>query len=145
MMQVIEMEIIARILEIAAAQGHTQQELERICALAQGRVSRWKEGKGEPTGTQLARIADTLRVPVRTLIDGAEDRPSLTAEQERILELVDVIGYQDALRRLMQPIDAKKPPAATRRPEAEVLPDAIGPVNLPSIRDGEKKRGDRRA
>ena len=108
MIHVMDMEIIDRILEIAESKGLKQQELESLCALAKGRVSKWKDGSGEPTATQIARIADALHVPVRTLIDGREEPANLTPEQRHILTMVESLDYQEAVHRLMRGLETQK-------------------------------------
>jgi transcriptional regulator with XRE-family HTH domain len=138
MAQVRDMEIISRILKIADAQGHNQQELERLVGLPHGRISRWKDGKGEPTGTQLARIADALRVPIRSLIDDQAEPDRLSEDDLRILEIVRHLGYVDAMRRLLKAETQQAPSDSVRtRP---IGPLAIGPITSVPF-DGDDVHG----
>lgn len=95
--------------------GIKQAAFERSVMLSENRISKWKNGQGEPSATEALRMARSLQVPVEWLIDDARDEPAPTefGEWERsVIALIDALGLekQEVLRRL-----ATAPPVPARR------------------------------
>jgi transcriptional regulator with XRE-family HTH domain len=61
--------VIDRICRLLAERGHSQVWLCRKIGVREKRISRWKAGHGEPSGSQLYRIARALGVPMESLVD----------------------------------------------------------------------------
>jgi transcriptional regulator with XRE-family HTH domain len=109
------MTTIAKICRLLAEKGITQVAMERSVGLAKNRISKWKEGTGEPTARQIWEIARALRVPVEYLLDDDQDRPKPPPdeEEEHILWLVRELGYDEAKAQLLGTLRRKpKPPGA---------------------------------
>lgn len=67
--------------------GIDQCELETLAGLAKGRISKWKDGQGEPTASQSARIARVLGIDPAWLIDDEMTEPprELFTEAEQLV------------------------------------------------------------
>jgi transcriptional regulator with XRE-family HTH domain len=103
------MEMIEKLLSLIESKGETQDAFERRYGFPRGRISKWKEGTGEPTARQLWRIAIGERVPIDYFLDPAMSDPSQSAglsDDERALLLVyrslrgPDLTIEDAIRRM---------------------------------------------
>ena len=94
--------MIDKIVATIEGSGLSQAAVERMCGLSNSRISKWKDGVGEPTASQILRIADLLKVPVRFLIDDAMTEPAQETDEteRRILWIARSIGYERALKRM---------------------------------------------
>jgi transcriptional regulator with XRE-family HTH domain len=96
--------MLEKILRLLDARPDLDQGgLEVAARLPQGRISKWKAGKGEPTAAQALRIARVLRVGVEYLVDDdlTEVVPAISEEDQRILDLAHELGFKRAQRRLL--------------------------------------------
>lgn len=87
------------------SRGISQTAFERTAILSANRISKWKNGQGEPSASEALRIARALGVSVEWLIDDGKDYPAPpeSVEWERsVLDLIQALGLdkQEALRRL---------------------------------------------
>jgi transcriptional regulator with XRE-family HTH domain len=115
------MKMVEKILRLIDDRNLSQAEVERLCGLSSARITKWKDGVGEPTATQIMRIADLLKVPIRYLVDDSLATPEaeVSATQRRILELAELVGYDVALRRIaMVGHETQSPLGAEGRPGA---------------------------
>jgi transcriptional regulator with XRE-family HTH domain len=69
------MTMLEKIDLVLRRKGLSQAALERIALLPAGRISKWKDQKGEPTVRQALRIAHALDVPIPWLVDDGMDEP----------------------------------------------------------------------
>ncbi len=95
--------MIDKICELIVRKGYTQVAIERSCKLPENRISKWKDGKGVPTGPQLWRIAKALEVSMEYLADDDLDQPPepLSRGQREILIIVEKLGERAAIDRLL--------------------------------------------
>lgn len=116
--------MIDKIVILADAKGWDQGEFESLAALPQGRISKWKAGKGEPTAKQALQMARLLNVTVEFLIDPALEQPlvpeilTLEEDERAVLDLYHALdlGRREAMRRLATPasaLDQKPNPKGT--------------------------------
>lgn len=87
------------------SRGIKQAAFERAAILSENRISKWKNGQGEPSASESLRMARILGVSVEWLIDDekAYPAPQESVEWERsVLDLIQALGLdkQEALRRL---------------------------------------------
>lgn len=77
-------------------------------------VSRWLGGKSEPDIRMFLRLARTLEVPMEFFVDEEmEEVPnwdSLTGKERALIEAAKVVGYDRAMRRLMNVPESKALP-----------------------------------
>lgn len=136
--------MIEKIVETIEARGFKQAQVERSCGLSTNKISKWKNKEGEPTASQIFRIAAYLDVPVRFLVDDsvASPDPEISHDEMVIVELVRALALprEEAMRRL---VNAKNPPATQGRQEGSqdgtVLPKLDPMTGLP-VSKIEKKR-----
>lgn len=62
--------------------GMSQEELAKKIALKSGKqtISRWEQGKSEPSLTEAKRIAEALNVTLNWLVDGEDPAPTAMSE-----------------------------------------------------------------
>ena len=84
-----------------------QYELEEQLGLAENRISKWKNGQGNPTWGQLNQIATRLNISVSYLVDDSLDQPldlasGLTDDEAFAIKLIRDLGLsrRDISRRL---------------------------------------------
>lgn len=100
------MGMIEKIDELIKQKRLSQAALERTACLSENRISKWKDGTGEPTARQALRIARILKVPVEFLIDDEMEAPppvrELSPAEERAIEMVRALDLdvQDVIRGL---------------------------------------------
>jgi transcriptional regulator with XRE-family HTH domain len=102
------MDAMAKIEKLLGAKRWKQNAFEKAAVLAENRISKWKDGQGEPTLRQAYRMARLLGVPLDYLADDALQEPSssgLTDDERAILDLFRALGLDRAegLRRLATP------------------------------------------
>ena len=98
---VVDMTALDKILRLSETLGLSQAHLERAAHLSTGRISKWLAGRGRPHLDEGLRIARVLGVSVNDLADPAapwppRDQPPLTVDEAVILELVRLVGADDA-------------------------------------------------
>ena len=90
------MGIIEKLEILIQERGFTQGEVERLAGLAASRISKWKDGRGEPTARQALRLARLLDVPMEYLVDdlaeGPAQQPHLTDAELRAVEITRALG-----------------------------------------------------
>lgn len=111
-------------------QGLLAADLARELGTAASTVSNWLNGRGSlPRPSNLLKIARFLDVPVEYLADddATAPRPGLTEQQQRILWLAEIVGYDDAIHRLTASTAAPRTPAVVKSeaPVQEPVPAAI--------------------
>jgi transcriptional regulator with XRE-family HTH domain len=119
--------------------GWTQTAFERAAMLSENRISKWKNGAGEPTAKQALRMARLLGLPYDFLIDDDQDKPGLlplSDREKQIWDVVRTIGVDEAWRRLLQPLVGAVPEPA--RPSVVLTPVTIRPGD--EAKPPEKKR-----
>jgi transcriptional regulator with XRE-family HTH domain len=94
-----------KIMKHLADRGQTQRWLARRLGVDDKRISNWSKGIGEPTGSQLWRIAEEMGLSIEYLANPDATRPPdppITAEQRQILDLVRALGLKldTALQRI---------------------------------------------
>lgn len=117
--------MLEKIETLLAKRAIRQSELEKQVGLAANRISKWKGGKGEPTGRQLVTIARVLGVTAEYLADDAMDTPPVVeiSDDERFLiGLIRDMGIDraTAVKRLTEsPIVTSSSPSYGDRKAAE--------------------------
>lgn len=142
--------MIEKILIASKTKGLRQESLEQMCGLAANRISKWKNNQGEPTARQILRIADTLGLPVRYLIDDSMEEPTpeleLCPEDREILDMVAKLGHDRAMARLLllpepqteQPLTFPQP---GQQGAATVVPQWDPVTGLPVVPRRQGKTG----
>lgn len=112
------MTMIEKIADLIRARGFTQDEVERRCGLAKNRITKWKEGTGEPTARQALLLADLFGVPFRFLVDDgmAEPDHGFTEAQRQLMFVAEPIGYERAAKIILRSLAENVPPTAASRP-----------------------------
>jgi len=75
------MDIINRILKLSKEKGIKEQDLCRFLGLSNSGIYHWKNGKGEPSATQIIKLAECLEVSENYLLKG-EDLQENNIEDE---------------------------------------------------------------
>ena len=88
------MEMIERLLEILAQKGMKQGELERLAGLSANRISKWKDGQGEPTARQLFKICKILGVSPTWLVEGTEAESSASGDEAYVIRLMRDLDFE---------------------------------------------------
>jgi transcriptional regulator with XRE-family HTH domain len=101
MSHLMAMRILEKILESARRKGVGQLALERAADLPKNRISKWKDGVGEPTAAQALRIARVLGVPVEYLADDAMDEPPAPDVPQDVLDTIHRLTVDVARNRLL--------------------------------------------
>ena len=100
------MDMVEKILTLIDRKGMTQSALERAIGLSDGRITKWKNGVGEPTARNAREIARLMGVTVDYLVDDDQAEPvaapRLTDAEMTALDLVRELGLEkgDVIRRL---------------------------------------------
>jgi transcriptional regulator with XRE-family HTH domain len=122
-----------------------QAELERAAFLAQGRISKWKDEKGEPSARQLLRIADILGVSMRWLVDDDMEVDQIV-EKLSSAEIAVLTAYRasglDSVLAVRSLMEAARRLAQDRQDQASGVEGY--PVDLPSglkLSPGPKRPG----
>jgi transcriptional regulator with XRE-family HTH domain len=80
-----------KVLKHLADRGQTQRWLARRLGVDDKRISNWSKGIGEPTGSQLWRIAEEMGLSIEYLANPEATKPPdlpITRDQRQILDLV---------------------------------------------------------
>jgi transcriptional regulator with XRE-family HTH domain len=98
-----------KVMRLLEARGVEQQWLAARLGVQKSRITNWKNGVGEPTGSQLLQIARELGTSIEYLADPALDAPPpppITADQRYILDVVHDLNItrSETVRRLSTPI-----------------------------------------
>lgn len=128
--------MIDKILLTLDARGMNQSELEALAGLPPSRISRWKAGTGEPTASQTGRIARALNVSVEYLVfdDIGTTEEDHSEEVAKILWLAEKLGYEMAIRRLIDATVITSPVPTIEERKKERLPQDRNP-------NGSRKSG----
>lgn len=73
----------------------TQAILGDMLGLTRTAVTAWESGKAFPEFRQLYRLAEALNVPLKDLLDGYEERPGPTQEEQIATKVAELL--QDSL------------------------------------------------
>jgi transcriptional regulator with XRE-family HTH domain len=112
---------------LMALRSLSAADVSRRTGIHATRISEWGRGEGAGSQTPLVflKLAKALEVTADFLLDDTQDtfRPAVDPEEKKILELAREMGYQVALRRLLQLNDTAEkrqptPGATTGRPPA---------------------------
>jgi transcriptional regulator with XRE-family HTH domain len=119
--------MVQKLDELLKLRGIKQAAFERSTLLSENRISKWKNGQGEPSATEALRMARALRVSLEWLIDDESDEPpreELTAGDARLLWAVRALGLdaEEALRLIDR---GRAMPAAPKSPGAPQKPEVI--------------------
>lgn len=130
------MKMIEKLEILLREKGLTQASLEQRVMLSENRISKWKNGTGEPTGRQALRMARILGVPVEYLLDDEMDElpqaPPESSREMMVWEFVREIGADEAWKILV----------GSRRSGQEPAPAPGVRVLRPSITTpGETNKG----
>jgi len=110
--------MIEKIIESLKSKGLTQEALATAAGLSANRISKWKDGQGEPTARQIYRIAKVCGVPVDYLLDDEMDAPIIASglsDDERTLLTVyrslrgPDLTIEDAIRRISRERQPPRP------------------------------------
>lgn len=85
--------------------GWTQSAFEQAALLSANRISKWKNGTGEPTAKQALRMARLLDLPLEYLIDDDQAEPGgmpVSEREKQVWEAIRTLGVDEAWRRLLQ-------------------------------------------
>jgi transcriptional regulator with XRE-family HTH domain len=120
--------MIQKLLDLLKSRGYTQCAFESRMRWPKTRISKWANGKGEPTAMQAWLAAKELGVSVEYLFDDTMDNPTgtLPPEARTILEIAEHLGWEEAMNRLVG--------------TSSVSRDELRGVAIPR---GRPKRGDR--
>jgi transcriptional regulator with XRE-family HTH domain len=146
------MTMLEKIILLLDEKGWSQTALERATGLSRDRISKWKNGQGEPTARNARDIARVLGVPVDYLVDEGrterEERPLSEAEATalklvRTLELREEEVIRRLYRRARQPMNVPPgggitPPGAM--PGSEGRADRPSPTAPPRDRTGRRRK-----
>lgn len=130
--------MVQKLDSLLKVRGIKQAAFERSVMLSENRISKWKNGQGEPSATEALRMARSLQVPVEWLIDDAQGEPAPTefGEWERsVIALINALGLerQEVLRRLATAPSV--PPARSVDQPITADPRSLPPAG-PSIPPG---------
>jgi transcriptional regulator with XRE-family HTH domain len=101
------MDVIDQILDRAERLGLTQSDVEVRACLAQGRISKWKRGKGEPYFTQVVAMAKVVGASLDELAGNAPTGPQ-TSDEALVWKVVNQIGASAAFALLMEMLPKPK-------------------------------------
>jgi transcriptional regulator with XRE-family HTH domain len=95
--------MIDKISELVTSHGYSLASFEVAARLPTNRLSKWRNGKGEPKARELYRIAKLLDVTMEYLADDLMDRPTppLTDDERMVLRVIRVLRTRESMRRLI--------------------------------------------
>lgn len=90
------MEFPEKLRDLLDSRRMAQADLGAAVGLQQSRISKWVNGKGEPSLSQGLLLARALKVPIEYLADDKADKPSpeLSEAERLILETVRALGLE---------------------------------------------------
>ena len=88
--------MIKKLQRLIEREGTTQAALERKLGLSENRISKWANGKGEPTAAQALRLARHFGLSIESLVDDEIDELS---EHARWTAIVAAHFWSDARAR----------------------------------------------
>jgi transcriptional regulator with XRE-family HTH domain len=99
------MDFPTKLSKLCWQKGWTQRELaERLDGVSKSTVSNWMTGKTDPRRKELVQLARLFEVPVAYLASDEQEEPvgdGLSEVQRRVLWAAETVGYELALRRIM--------------------------------------------
>jgi transcriptional regulator with XRE-family HTH domain len=103
------MDLPTKLSKLCWQNGWTQRDLaERLDGVSKSTVSNWMTGKTDPRRMELLQLAKVFEVPVAYLAsDELEEQAGdgLSEIQRRILWAAETVGYEVALKRIMNAPD----------------------------------------
>jgi transcriptional regulator with XRE-family HTH domain len=99
------MDFRTKLSKLCWQKGWTQRDLaDRLEGVSKSTVSNWITGKTDPRRKELVRLARLFEVPVTYLASDEQEEPTgdgLSEVQRRILWAAETVGYELALKRIM--------------------------------------------
>jgi transcriptional regulator with XRE-family HTH domain len=99
------MSFATKLSKLCWQQGWTQRDLaERLDGVSKSTVSNWMTGKTDPRRKELVQLALVFGVPVTYLASDDLEEPAgdgLSEVQRRVLWAAETVGYELALKRIM--------------------------------------------
>jgi transcriptional regulator with XRE-family HTH domain len=99
------MDFRTKLSKLCWQKGWTQRDLaERLDGVSKSTVSNWMTGKTDPRRQELVRLAQLFEVPVTYLALDEQEEPTgdrLSEIQRRVLWAAETVGYELALKRIM--------------------------------------------
>lgn len=125
-----DMTLDRKLMDLCEARGWDQSEFARRLGAPKTTVSKWFAGK-PPTLRYALRVAKLFGRPLDWLADDTIDDPptGLSEIEQRILWLAEVVGYDDAAKRLA---DAKEQREASN--SGKIAGGRLAPDDGPSSR-----------
>ena len=99
------MTMVEKLSALLRSKGLTQSAFEAKALLSENRISKWKNGTGEPSAKEALRMARILEVPLEYLVDDEEDDPAPYRETQRdrqLREIIRLYGADQVYRRLIE-------------------------------------------
>jgi transcriptional regulator with XRE-family HTH domain len=111
------MEFATKLSKLCWQKGWTQRDLaERLDGVSKSTVSNWMTGKTDPRRMELLQLARVFEVPVAYLASDELEHQvgdGLSEIQRRILWAAETVGYELALKRIMNAPDTPAANATT--------------------------------
>lgn len=99
------MEFATKLSGLCRLRGWSQRDLsERLDGVSKSTVSNWMAGKTDPRRKELVQLARLFGVPVTYLASDESEEPAgdgLSEVQRRVLWAAETVGYELALKRIM--------------------------------------------
>src|SRR4051794_16411532 len=99
------MDFATKLTKLSWQQGWSQRDLsERLDGVSKSTVSNWMTGKTDPRRKELVRLAQLFGVTVTYLASDELEEPAgdgLSEIQRRVLWAAETVGYELALKRIM--------------------------------------------
>ena len=115
------MDFSTKLSRLCWQKGWTQRGLaERLDGVSKSTVSNWMTGKTDPRRKELVQLARLFEVPVTYLVSDQQEEPmgdGLSEIQRRVLWAAETVGYELALKRIMN-VPAVTPTVGTTGPAA---------------------------
>lgn len=116
--------------EMLARSGKSQRDLADAIGVTQTMVSRWVRGENTPDAKQLLAIAEAIGVPAGDLLE--KDLAAWTnrdlARRNAVDEIIALIGYEEAHRRLLMVPPPPRDQPQERAGEDPATSDATKPT-----------------
>src|SRR3954468_4668018 len=117
------MDFPTKLSKLCWQKGWTQRDLaERLDGVSKSTVSNWKTGKTDPRRKELVQLAQLFEVRVAYLASDELEEPAgdgLSEIQRRILWAAETVGYELALKRIMNAAETPVARATTEPAEQE--------------------------
>lgn len=147
------MKLIDKVQALIDANGLSQAKFEVMIGISKGKWTRWRGDEGEPNYTELVSIRNVLNsalglnVTFDWLFDGTQEDlpPDLSEWEKKLCDLVDMIGPEEACRRLVNGRDGHSAGFARHvsvrsRPKSEPTVTETPPAKEPKGRPTSKRK-----